>query len=177
MKIQLNEILMGNSDIAHIDHEYTIDSMKVLNESYPAKSTARVQGLLRKTGEKDFLLEGQVTLTIAIPCSRCTETVDYPIQASFSKDLRLLNEYERENMPQDENIDDEQEYLTGYVMDLEKLVFDELYMNFPMKVLCDEACSGICMQCGVNLNEQSCDCISDNIDPRLAGLQDLLKEL
>ena len=39
---------------------------------------------------------------------------------------------------------DEQSYLTGYNLDADRLVCNELSLNLPMKVLCKEDCKGIC---------------------------------
>ena len=42
------------------------------------------------------------------------------------------------------------------------------------KVLCREDCLGLCQECGANLNDGDCGCAPDEIDPRLAALQQLL---
>jgi uncharacterized protein len=42
-----------------------------------------------------------------------------------------------------------------------------------MKPLCEEACKGLCAQCGRNLNLGACDCKFDWEDPRLAALKGL----
>jgi len=44
--------------------------------------------------------------------------------------------------------------------------------GFPV---CDEACRGLCPQCGANLNEASCDCRETAADPRWAALQQPLE--
>ncbi len=35
---------------------------------------------------------------------------------------------------------DEQPYISGYYLDVDQLVGNELSLNLPMKVLCDENC-------------------------------------
>jgi uncharacterized protein len=43
-----------------------------------------------------------------------------------------------------------------------------------MKPLCEEACKGLCLECGANLNKTQCDCAPRWEDPRLAALKSLL---
>ena len=37
-------------------------------------------------------------------------------------------------------------------------VRDELILDHPIRVLCRPDCRGLCPYCGVNLNEERCDC-------------------
>ena len=46
---------------------------------------------------------------------------------------------------------DESSYLTGMDLDVDQLVYHEVLMSWPLKVLCREDCKGICSQCGKNL--------------------------
>ena len=71
---------------------------------------------------------------------------------------------------------DEQPYLQGYNLDVDQLVRDELLLNLPMKVLCDEDCKGICNRCGANLNYETCDCDRSVPDPRMSVIQDIFKQ-
>ena len=58
-------------------------------------------------------------------------------------------------------------------IDLGHLIVEQLQLAVPMKPLCDEACKGLCPQCGMNLNTGSCDCSQTWEDPRLAALRNL----
>jgi uncharacterized protein len=44
-----------------------------------------------------------------------------------------------------------------------------------MTPLCDDACKGLCPQCGRNLNEGTCDCQPDTSDDRFSALRQLLE--
>jgi len=39
---------------------------------------------------------------------------------------------------------DEADYMKGFQLDIDKMVYDEILVNWPMKVLCREDCKGIC---------------------------------
>ena len=61
----------------------------------------------------------------------------------------------------------------GYI-DLAPLVRELAMLDMPMQPLCRPDCHGLCMTCGQNLNEKDCDCETEEIDPRLVALRDLL---
>ncbi len=43
-------------------------------------------------------------------------------------------------------------------LDLEPIVHDACILELPLAPLCREACLGLCPICGVNRNDQTCDC-------------------
>ena len=76
-------------------------------------------------------------------------------------------------------VDDEMEendYLIGFELDVDKLVYAEILVNWPMKVLCKEDCEGICNVCGANLNKGDCGCQRTELDPRMAAIQDIFSK-
>lgn len=58
-------------------------------------------------------------------------------------------------------------------INLDKAIFDEVYMNLPPRLLCKPDCKGICSGCGMHLNSEDCVCESKNIDPRFDKLKNL----
>lgn len=63
------------------------------------------------------------------------------------------------------------------ILDLAPLLREETILDMPITALCKPDCAGLCPNCGQNLNEGPCDCDSERIDPRLAGLKALRDEL
>jgi uncharacterized protein len=59
------------------------------------------------------------------------------------------------------------------VIDLEPLVRDALLLELPAAPLCREACAGLCPECGIDRNDASCDCGTEELDPRWAALRSL----
>jgi uncharacterized protein len=47
---------------------------------------------------------------------------------------------------------------------------DVAMLSRPQRIVCDEECNGFCVQCGKNLNKQSCDCKTEDVDPRWDAL-------
>ena len=81
-----------------------------------------------------------------------------------------------------EELDGFDEYMTveveffGRVIDVMPQIMESVYTLLPTKVLCREDCKGLCPSCGKNLNEGSCSCGNENIDPRLEALRDFKAE-
>ncbi len=71
---------------------------------------------------------------------------------------------------------DESSYLTGYDLDVDRLVYLEVLMSWPLKVLCKEDCKGICSRCGKNLNNGPCGCTEEPKDPRMAAISDIFSK-
>ena len=46
-------------------------------------------------------------------------------------------------------------------IDILPFINESIQLSLPMKILCEEACKGLCSQCGTNLNLEICKCISD----------------
>ena len=119
---------------------------------------------------KTVFIRGSVDVTVSIPCGRCLEEV--PTQICFDIDKKL-------DITDGALVDDEMEendYLIGFELDVDKLVYAEILVNWPMKVLCKEDCEGICKVCGANLNKGDCGCQRTELDPRMAAIQDIFSK-
>ena len=137
----------------------------------PVSDSKPVTFYIENVGDRTLVLSGEAEFTLMIPCDRCLEPVEVPFQLSIERtlDMNLTDEERIANL-------DEQPYLQGYNLDVDQLVRDELLLNLPMKVLCDEDCKGICNRCGANLNHETCDCDRISLDPRMYVIQDIFKQ-
>ncbi|MCM1106398.1 MAG: DUF177 domain-containing protein [Blautia sp.] len=130
---------------------------------------SRKPAMLHITNHENAVLciQGRVELETVIPCSRCLTEVRTPIHFDIDKRLRI----EGDTLVDDEM--EEPDYLNGFDLDVEKLVYAEILVNWPMKVLCRDDCKGVCRVCGMNLNEGACSCQKTELDPRMAAIQDI----
>jgi len=62
-------------------------------------------------------------------------------------------------------------YYQDDVIDLDNLIFEQVMLQIPIKILCTDTCKGLCPHCGMNLNTASCSCHAEFIDERLAVLK------
>ena len=122
---------------------------------------------ITKLEDDKIHIEGKVNLTLGIPCDRCLEIVETDISFDISKDIDFNNE----------DVEEDLTYIEGHNIDIDEMLYPEIFLNLPSKVLCSDDCKGLCQRCGKNLNEGSCDCGKGEIDPRLAPLQKILEEM
>ena len=137
---------------------------------FPILKKSPVALSLANQENKKLLIRGAVDIEVSIPCGRCLEEV--PTQICFDIDKKL-------EINDSALIDDEMEendYLIGFELDVDKLVYAEILVNWPMKVLCKEDCEGICKVCGANLNKGDCGCQRTELDPRMAAIQDIFSK-
>jgi uncharacterized protein len=120
-----------------------------------------------------FRLAGRVQTTIELKCSRCLEPFTMPVDQEF--DLRY--QPHATNAGEGEREIEEDDLTTAFYendeIDLGQLMHEQFVLSLPMKPLCEEACKGLCPECGTNLNRGTCDCKPVWEDPRLAALREL----
>ena len=116
-------------------------------------------------GEGKAELCGRMELTQLMDCDRCLKEVPVQIALDFTRIAAVTDgELSEES---------DLELINGCQLDIELLVYNELLMNQPEKVLCKPDCKGICKMCGKDLNEGDCGCDTFVPDPRMAVLQDI----
>ena len=108
----------------------------------------------------------EVSFCLSMPCDRCLEPVTVPFSYEVSREADFGEEAREE----------EQAYIEGYVLDVDVLIRDELFVHMPMKILCREDCRGICNRCGANLNHGDCGCDRTEPDPRMAAIRDIFRD-
>lgn len=137
---------------------------------FPILQKSPVMLTITNQENKTLFIRGSVDVTLSIPCGRCLEEV--PTQICFDIDKKLdINE----SILMDDEME-ENDYLIGFELDVDKLVYAEILVNWPMKVLCKEDCEGICKVCGANLNKGDCGCQRTELDPRMAAIQDIFSK-
>lgn len=171
MLINLSELFtrQGKSETYRTDYEP--DAVAFMGSEYAVAGKEPVELTVTNLGNRKLALKGHGSLTLSIPCSRCLTPVSYLVELLFDTviDMNLTDEERARDL-------DEQPYVHGYNLDVDQLVFNELLMNFPMRVLCREDCKGICNRCGTNLNIETCDCDTRALDPRMSVIQDIFNQ-
>ena len=126
--------------------------------------------VVKHVKQRELSITGEANVVLEVPCDRCLEPVKVPFDLKFTKNVDLQ---ESEDAQVDEL--DEKNYIDGYNLDVDKLLYNEILIGWPMKILCSEDCRGICNVCGQNLNEGSCNCEDTSLDPRMSVIRDVFK--
>ncbi|MFH1875606.1 MAG: DUF177 domain-containing protein [Candidatus Omnitrophota bacterium] len=90
---------------------------------------------------KEIVVDAAVVTRMIVTCGRCLDEVprSESLKFQFTYDSTTLGEF----------------------LEMDSDIRQELVLNFPMHVLCQEECKGLCAGCGVNLNHQQCVCARD----------------
>jgi uncharacterized protein len=144
-------------------------------EDYRIVEPVRLSADLHKDHER-VRLTGRVATTLELRCSRCLEGFLVPVDATF--DLTYLPAAVEPAAAEQEVAEDDlgTSYYRDGVIDLADLVREQLFLALPMKPLCQDACRGLCTECGTNLNTGACSCAPRWEDPRLAPLKALTRK-
>lgn len=171
MLINLSELFSrdGKEKTYKLDIEMT--GFHAPDGVYEIISKEPVEYRIRNLGERKLFVEGKAKLSLSIPCGRCLEPVEYPFELDINQELDM-------NQTEEDRVEglDEQPYISGYNLDVDQLLSNELLLNLPMKVVCSDDCQGICNRCGANLNHGTCSCDQSSPDPRMSVIQDLFQQ-
>ena len=137
--------------------------------SFPVIEKKDAHIVVKHVKRRALLIEGACNVVLEIPCDRCLEPVKTEMNLEFVKNVDL----EESNDHSDEL--DEKNYIDGCNLDVDKLLYNEMLIGWPMKILCSEDCKGICNVCGQNLNKGTCDCEDTSLDPRMSVIRDVFK--
>ena len=165
MPLELNDIFVTPDSSLAVDECFAYDDLSADGEQLTV-SPVRVTGEVRNTGG---LVELRYTAELSYPkqCDRCLAIAGKSVKQDFVHTLALS----AENEDNDDII-----IVAGYTLDLFSLVRDDILLEMPIKHLCSEDCRGLCPVCGQNLNEGSCGCKREAVDPRMAVLDQLLTD-
>ncbi len=116
-----------------------------------------------------------MTATVAYhaECARCLEPVEGEFSVSLERTVAAEGSLTEEQL--EENVD-EYAVISDGRLDLGELVREELFLAFPMRILCADDCLGLCSKCGKPLRLGDCGCPKKEIDPRLAILGSLFDD-
>lgn len=171
MQIHLSDISSSEGKVIQMSIPFEMDTISFQQGSFPVLAKEPVELTITNTGNKVLELEVSCGLTVGIPCDRCLEEVSVEIPLRFKRklDMKQTDEDRIHDL-------DESSYLTGMDLDVDQMVYLEVLMSWPLKVLCKDDCKGICSQCGKNLNDGSCNCADEPKDPRMAAISDIFSK-
>ena len=165
MVLDVGPLLRG--EVRKIDIDYMLTPETLYGVEF--ESDAHVRGTLTdNSGYMRLVLRAE--LGYHGECARCLAPVDGVFSLDFERTVATEG-----MLSEDTLLEDEDEYVVihGSSLDVDEALTEELVLAFPTKLLCSEACQGLCPKCGKPRREGDCGCPTREIDPRLAILATL----
>ena len=132
--------------------------------------------LLCRSGDT-ISVSGSINIKAELRCSRCLEEFIYIITPEFNFTLLPVNSQKIPFEKELQQEDMDKEFYEGDVIDLGRIIESQIILSIPINPLCREDCKGFCQYCGINKNQESCDCSKKEfIDSKLAGLRKFFKK-
>ena len=145
-KIKENNFIQKGTDSIKF---YDIDSYKSISPTGDVK-----YNLIIKLFDDEVSISGNINLDISLQCSRCSEFFSTSI--GVSDFLRVYST--------PEGTDE---------VDITEDLREELVLHVPAFPVCADECMGMCTQCGVNLNQVTCDCVEEEKPNPWSALDEL----
>ncbi len=121
----------------------------------------------------DLLFSGTLSSELVGQCGRCLEEYALPLEREFSLMLSPGRALVREQELTADELSASFYSESEDEIDLSTLVHEEILLALSSRPLCREECRGLCPQCGINLNIDSCECHPVRQEPRLTALSNL----
>lgn len=170
MIIDISDVISCENKEKNQQVQIELESFVSRLGEFPIIEKAPIDLRIANRENKRLLIQGTVDIVVSIPCGRCLEEVPTNVHFEIDKEIKL-----DKSTVDDEEVDDI-DYLIGFDLDIDKFIYREILVNWPMKVLCNDDCKGICKVCGMNLNIGDCNCQRTELDPRMAAIQDVFNK-
>ena len=164
MLLKLSKFLSSDAISLKVNENCVIDDEDFL-EKTRLKKNVLLNGEIFKI-DNSIIFTGTINYTFTAECARCLKEFDNTIETKFQAVIV---------QKEDKESDEIQFVITDGNVETDDTIKQLIYLSMPMKLLCNKDCKGICPNCGVNLNNQKCQCENSLTDSRFDKLKDLLK--
>ncbi len=154
-----------------------VSELDQLDDAFDVVAPFRGNARFLWTNERILVLVSGDT-AVAMQCSRCLETFEQPvhieIEEAFIPTVDLAT-----GQPLQTGDEDEDEALLideHHILNLSEILRQSILLALPMTPLCRPDCKGFCPVCGANLNNETCTCDVEDVDPRWAALSLFLEK-
>lgn len=173
MKILIEDITTIPAEVDFVEAMPGLNALLTRNgeADYRLQTPLHVHAIHMRS-EEELLFTGTLHGELIGRCARCTEDYTLPLAHEFSFVLtpqRTVGGREVELSREELSAS----FYSGETVDLSALMQEQTLLALPSLPLCNEACRGLCAQCGANLNLAPCGCRSTSQNPRLTVLSTL----
>lgn len=154
------EFRLSKADVPKLEERFEFDSIGCI-----AELTQNLEAIM---------LHGSYTVSIKTGCDICLDPVVIQLEHEF--DLVLVSEEGYDTPEGDVEISlksNDVDFFDGQEIPLSGYFEDQLLLDLPFSIKCDEECLGICPDCGINRNQDNCRCSEKSGNNPFSVLGDL----
>lgn len=163
MNIDLIKLKNGVIKQIDIDYDYSFSKEELKGTGIISLDNVSIVGSIYKNSINDFVLNIIIDGAMFLPCAVTLKPVEYPFYIEIDEEIEELLKEIEENHKKIENS-----------IDILPIIWENILMEIPMRVVSDEASNVSLSGDGWKLVTE--DSNHEEINPELAKLQDLLKE-
>jgi len=159
----------------HFERTFQPSVFDPQDEDYRIAIPVELSMDVETAGGDAFRVTGRAVTRLEMPCGRCLESFEVPVDARF--ELRYVPQVQSAAGGEEHEIREDDLTTAFYregTLDVVEMLREQFQLALPMKPLCTASCRGLCPECGTNLNRAECGCKPSWEDPRLAPLKGLL---
>ena len=116
-------------------------------------------------------VNGRVETTVRLSCSRCLAEFDANVKSLFTLFYNKTSGLPLEEEQELTETDLDSASYEGDYIDFTAEISEQVLMEIPFKPLCKEDCSGLCSNCGADLNTVDCGCSHTETNLKFAALK------
>lgn len=157
----------------HIREAVPADAPLFADTDLALETDLTVEATVSLLPSGEVVVRGTFSGSLSRECRRCLDPVTVPLE----EEIDLLFVPEDELAQEADEDDDVRRFnLASGTLELGRAVREEAILAAPLYVECDPECRGLCPSCGVNRNEEDCDCTLKEPDERWDALRALKEE-
>ncbi len=168
MLLDLEEIMEKSGGEKEVTVSFEAEEILFNRTAYPIDRKQPFILRLKNVEERQLLINGETEVGVILICDRCLKEVPKTFSVTIKKAFTLSEGKIVSDPDWDEGLIEE-----GHLLCIDRLVSEEILLDFPTKILCKEDCKGICTVCGQDLNVRDCGCDRTVMDPRMAKFSEI----
>ena len=173
MLVNLSDVFSSEGKTATISAELEMTKFASRLGEFTIVKKSPVNLILTNIGVGKARIEGNAEIVFDTGCDRCLTKVPTTLALTFAREVASPDTALDSSIEEGDREDEVDDFMEGYQLNVETFVYNEILLNWPMKILCMDDCKGICSVCGKNLNHGDCGCDRFVPDPRMAGIKDI----
>jgi uncharacterized protein len=130
------------------------------------------QATIKKLGQS-VMIKGRIKAILQLRCVRCLKEFSYPLASVFELTLRSTEETALTEEVELSDKDLESNFFDGEEIALSEVACEQVFLEIPMKPLCQDGCKGLCPSCGKDMNVSSCECKKKELESEFSVLKKL----